>query len=95
MSNITEDVASLTTFLAAKAAPWSEYAGTYDLSFGHAVPTSNAHRLKRSIWKDTESAVEGISNVAEREYDHKFNPVRFDIGAGTQDQRSTIYSDVK
>ncbi len=95
VSNITEDAASLTTFLATKATPWSKYAGSYDLTFGHAVPTSKAHRLKRGAWKDVESDAEGVLNVAGGNYDQNFTSVSFPIDAGVQDQRSTIYSDVK
>ena len=48
ISNFTNDRTTLTTSLAARAVSWADVAGSYEMDFGHEVPVTQAHRLKRS-----------------------------------------------
>ena len=48
ISSIREDPASLTTFLAAEPAPWSDIGGSYDLDFGRVSPYSTG--LQQRHW---------------------------------------------
>lgn len=48
IASLREDSSSLTTYLAAEPAPWSDVAGTYDLDFGHVVTAG--HLEKRHFW---------------------------------------------
>lgn len=50
ITSIREDGASLTTYLAAQVAPWSDIGGSYDLHFGHIV--TSRHTPERRGWKD-------------------------------------------
>ncbi|KAL9134514.1 MAG: hypothetical protein Q9175_004305 [Cornicularia normoerica] len=79
VSNITNNAATLTTYLAAQAVPWSDVAGSYELEFGHAVPVPHAHRLKRSV-------LEG--NVNDTTTTFSFN-----ISTGQPGQRTNIPTD--
>lgn len=38
ISKVREDSSTLTTFLTARAAPWSDVASDFDMEFGHAMP---------------------------------------------------------
>lgn len=81
VSNITNDAATLTTYLAAQAVPWSDVAGSYELEFGHPVPVPQAHRLKRSV-------LEG--NVNDTTTTFSFN-----ISTGQPGQRTNIPTDAE
>ena len=61
ISAIREDPKTLTTFLIAKPAPWSEVAGTYTLDFGKVLAPSNARRnvKQRDIIGDVVKTGEG------------------------------------
>ena len=50
ITSIKEDIPSLTTYLAAEPAPWSDVAGSYDLDFVHL--TAPPKRLGRRNWFD-------------------------------------------
>jgi hypothetical protein len=63
ISKVTEDTATLTTHLAAKLAPWSDVAGTYDLDFGQNNPYPHPQRLKERGWPDLTSAPTDFGNV--------------------------------
>lgn len=54
ISKVTNDEAGLVTTLAAKKAPWSEIAGTFDMNFGSAIVTPGAIRrlLARGFFDD-------------------------------------------
>lgn len=81
VSNITDDAASLTTSLAAEAAPWSDVAASYDATIGQAGPIPHAARLKRSLLDDLKG-----------NFDKSFKSVSFNIGAGQKNQRRNIYT---
>ena len=59
ISNIHEDDSKRTTFLAAKSAPWSEVAGTYDLDFGKALIANNG-QSRRNLFDDIGDGLEDI-----------------------------------
>ncbi|KAL2038815.1 hypothetical protein N7G274_008573 [Stereocaulon virgatum] len=85
ISNITEDNATLTTHLAAKPAPWSDVAGTYDLEFGQTHPYPNSQRLKeRDLISD------GL-NAAKLSFDKSVS-VSVPVNVGQQGQRTNIYT---
>lgn len=50
VTSIREDNVSLTTYLAAEPAPWSDVAGTYDLDFGHMV--TRPEPLQQRSWRN-------------------------------------------
>ena len=63
ISNIREDTATLTTYLTAQPAPWSDVAGTYDMDFGKAIPFTRPNHLQsRGLWGDITGAVKGAVN---------------------------------
>lgn len=95
VSNITDDTATLTTSLAAKAVALSDVAGSYDLDLGHAVPTSQAHRLKRGLLSDIDQDGEEISNSTSGSLDQDINNFSVNISAGQQGQRLSVYTDPK
>ncbi|KAL8928983.1 MAG: hypothetical protein Q9208_001426 [Pyrenodesmia sp. 3 TL-2023] len=62
ITNIREEQTSLTTFLTAEKAPWSDVAGTYDLDFGRAIQSPNmAHR--RGLFDSISNAASRISKA--------------------------------
>lgn len=70
ISNVTNDEVSLITTLAAKTAPWSEIAGTFDMNFGSTVVAPGATRrlLVRGFFDDLKNAagdvVDQVGDVA-------------------------------
>lgn len=56
ISKIREDAKTLTTFLTARVAPWSEVAGTYTMDFGRVLPHSTTRKRmkKRDLISDVE-----------------------------------------
>lgn len=48
ISKIREDPSTLTTFLTARAAPWSDIASDFEMEFGHAMPKKKS-LLQRGI----------------------------------------------
>ncbi|KAI4242847.1 MAG: hypothetical protein LQ352_007157, partial [Teloschistes flavicans] len=46
ITKVEEDEAKLTTHLTAAKAPWSDVARSYDLDFGRAIATKNAHQRR-------------------------------------------------
>ena len=90
ISNVTEDTATLNTYLAAQAVAWSDVGGSYDLNFGHAVSVSQAHRPKRSFSSD----IDHVHNAAEGDY-NKTKSANFRLDAGQQNQRVNIFTDPK
>ncbi|KAF6217447.1 hypothetical protein HO133_006917 [Letharia lupina] len=51
ITSIREDAASLTTYLAANVAPWSDIGGSYDLHFGHIVTSRHTPERRGLIEK--------------------------------------------
>lgn len=106
VSNITEDTATLTTALAAQLVPWSQVAGSYEIEFGHATTTPQAHHLKRGLWtdaentgddaedagEDVENAGRNVLNATEGNF-NKSESASSSISAGHQNQRTTIFTD--
>ena len=93
ISKITEDAATLTTYLAAQPAPWSDVAGTYDLDFGQAIPYQQPQRLKeRSIWGDIVNVGKDVLDAATGSTDLS-KTVSFPVNVGQQGQRTNIYTD--
>ena len=63
ISGIREDATTLTTYLTAQPAPWSDVAGTYDMDFGKAIPFQRPSQLQsRGLWGDITKAVKGAAN---------------------------------
>ncbi len=77
VSKITDDPATRTTSLAAKAIPWSEVAGSYDLDFGKAIAIPQANRVKRNIFNGN--------------FDESKSKT-FSINAGTPNKRTNVYT---
>lgn len=83
ISNITEATATLTTSLSAKAVPLSEVAGSYELGFGHVIPTKQARQLQdRGLLHD---AIKGETNDS--------SSANFPISKGQPNQRMNIFTD--
>ncbi|KAL8897321.1 MAG: hypothetical protein Q9207_007269 [Kuettlingeria erythrocarpa] len=61
ITNIREEQDSLTTFLTAEKAPWSDVAGTYDLDFGRAIPAAKTTR-RRGLF---DSIKKGVAKVGD------------------------------
>ena len=61
ISNLTNDGATLTTSLAARAVNWTDVAGSYEMDFGHKVPMPQAGGLKRSFWEGNHTSSFNIS----------------------------------
>ena len=106
ISKIMEDSSQLTSFLTARAAPWSEVAGTFDLDFGKAYPYSRAQSLHRrgflddvkggisDTGDDLESGLKDARNANLYNFDGS-RSVTFNVGVGQEGQRSNIYTDSK
>ncbi|KAL8753730.1 MAG: hypothetical protein Q9184_005337 [Pyrenodesmia sp. 2 TL-2023] len=62
ITNIQEDQDTLTTFLTAEKAPWSDVAGTYDLDFGKAIPAPKMAR-RRGLFDSISNAASRVSNA--------------------------------
>lgn len=62
ISKIREDVKTLTTFLTARVAPWSEVAGTYTMDFGRVLTHSTTRKMmkKRDLISDVKKTGLGI-----------------------------------
>lgn len=93
VSNVTDDTATLTTSLAAQVVALSDIAGSYDLDLGHAVPLSQARRIKRGLLGDIDQDGEEISNSTSGNLDNDIGSFSVDISAGQQGQRRSIYND--
>lgn len=73
-------------------ATWSEVAGTYDLSFGKAIPHQ---KLKpRGFWGDIVNVGKGVLDAAQGDADVS-KSVSFDVNVGTPGQKTNIYTDDK
>ena len=95
VSNISDDTATLTTSLAAKAIALSDVAGSYDLDVGHAIPVSQAHRLKRGLFNDIDHDGEEIFNSTSGNLDKDINSFSVNVSAGHQGQRFSVFNDPK
>ena len=58
VSSISEDSATLTTHMTAQPLPWSDVAGTYNLDFGHLMPTLPEH-TRRTKTRDLINCLDG------------------------------------
>lgn len=92
ISNVAEDVASLTTHLTAHTAPWSDVARSYDMDFGHAIPFQRSQPSKRSLWGDIVNVGKDVLNTVEGNADLT-KSVAFDMSVGQQGQKTNIYTD--
>ncbi|KAK0508611.1 hypothetical protein JMJ35_008887 [Cladonia borealis] len=92
ISTIAENSATLTTYLSAQPAPWSDVAGTYDLDFGQAVLVQQPQRLtKRGFWGDVVNVGKDVLDAATGSADLS-KSVTFPVNAGQQGQRTSIYT---
>ncbi|CAD6593259.1 MAG: hypothetical protein ASARMPRED_007222 [Alectoria sarmentosa] len=82
INSIREDGVSLTTYLAAQPAPWSDIGGTYDLDFGHVM--AYRHGPERRHWLDK---LKGNIDIT-KEKD-------FDLSIGHPDDVQTLWHDDK
>ncbi len=93
ISKVTEDSATLTTYLTAQPAPWSDVAGTYDLDFGQAILDQQPQRRrKRGFWGDIVNVGKDVLDAATGSADLS-KTVTFPVNAGQQGQRTNIYTD--
>lgn len=93
ISKITENSATLTTYLSAQPAPWSDIAGTYDLDFGQAILVQQPQRLRnRGFWGDIVNVGKDVLDAATGSADIS-KTVTFPVSAGQQGQRTNIYTD--
>lgn len=87
ISNIREDTATLTTYLTAKIAPWSDVAGTYEMDFGKAIPFKQPNQLQtRGLWDDIKGVVTGAENDIKKGVDY--------VASKIEGGASTVASDV-
>ena len=94
VSTITEDSATLTTYLTAKPASWSDVASNYDLDFGQAVLYPPQRLKERSLWGDITNVGKGVLDAATGNVDLS-KSIKFPVNAGLQGQRANIYTDDK
>lgn len=80
-----EDNKTLTTYLAAEPAPWSDVGGTYDLEFRHLV--AHPDNLQRRV----DSAATGLDWMKGNFDETK--EVDFNANFGKPDKVQTIYHD--
>lgn len=77
VTGIREDTKTMTTFLSAQTAPWSEFAGTYDLDLGQAnVKTGTKARR-------------GLAGWLKGDFDYDKSKT-FDVSAGTLEKKTSI-----
>ena len=94
ISNIREDTTTLTTYLTAQNAPWSDVAGTYDLDFGKAIPFQRPGRLQtRGLWGDITGAVKGAVNDVKQGADDVVGDVK-SVASDVESGVKTAASDV-
>ena len=77
---------------------WSEVAGSYDLSFGHAAPVPQADRLKRGLVDDVKSIGKSIGQDFTDVKHGNFNESgsnQFNLDAGHPNERMNILSDTE
>ena len=80
INSIKEDPSTLTTFLAAEKAPWSDIGGSYEVDFGHTMaPRGNVER--RGWWDE----LKGNFDVT-KEKD-------FDVSIGHRDEVQNLWHD--
>ena len=111
VTKVTEDTANLTTFLNARAASWSEVAGTYDLDFGKADLYTRSQGFRpRSLWGDAtgignavEGGLEKAGNATESAGDDIADWTKgeisksgtFNVSGGQEGRRTNVYTDSK
>ena len=68
ITKVTPDRKTLTIFLTAQPAPWSEIAQTYDIDFGHALrfadPNLHARWFGEDLWNGAKDFVEDVGDAA-------------------------------
>lgn len=90
ITDIREDRAKLTTYLAAQPASWSEVAGTYDLDFGKAAMAPPRHR-RRGLF-DFFSDVGDFILHGDVDFDKSAN---FPVAIGTPGEKHSILDTAK
>ena len=82
ISGIREDAQTMTTYLAAQVAPWSEVAETWDLDIGQAYTKTPGKHLPRGFIGDITGAFKG-----DFDYDKSRT---FDVSVGTPGKQTSI-----
>ena len=101
ISKVTPDATTLTTFLTAQPAPWTDVAGTYDVDFGQAISFTGSESPggEPSSGNGSELAARGIGsffkglgNAFLGNFDES-KTVNVPVNVRNENQRSNIYSD--
>lgn len=83
ITNIREDAHTLTTFLTAQIAKWTEVVRTYDLDFGHAlVAQSSSSQSRRGLIQDISNGLHGNFAIDKSK--------TFSVAVGTPNKASTV-----
>ena len=83
ISNIRDEASTLTTFLTAQVAKFSEVAGTYDLDFGHTLtPEASSSPSRRDFLGDISNTIQKLGNLDKTE--------TFSVAAGTPNTATNI-----
>lgn len=86
IDKIREDKSTLTTFLEAQKAPWSEVAGTYDINFGHILPKPKGARGLKN-----RGLLSGIGGILQGDLEFS-KSATFSVAVGQEGQRTNIYT---
>ena len=80
INSIRDDPSSLTTFLAAEKAPWSDIGGSYEVDFGHTMtPRGNMERR-------------GLTDELKGNFDER-REKDFDVSLGHRDKVEHLWHD--
>lgn len=94
IKHVDHDEATLTTFLAAQPAPWTDVAGTFDLDFGKVANPFVARRLRsRGLFGDVGDAIgdaaDTVGDAAEDAVD-TVGDAADDVGDAIRDAADTL-----
>ena len=106
ISKVTPDAGTLTTFLTAQPAPWTEVAGTYDVDFGQAVSLAGSQNPNddsspengqskddgKLAARDLWDVLSDIGNGIIGNFDES-RTVNVPVNVRNENERSNIYSD--
>ena len=92
ISKVTEDSNKFTTTLAAKNAPWSEIAESYEMDFGKPIAHSKSNLTERGLWGDITGAVHDVGDAVTGSVDLS-KSITFGVNAGTPNKVTNIYTD--
>ena len=92
ISNIRDEASTLTTFLTAQVAKFSEVAGTYDLDFGHTLtPTASNSPARRDFISDATKAIDKTVNDFKHLGNFNLDKTEtFSVAAGTPNTATNI-----